>query len=287
MLGPKKENYLITGKIVGAKMRKGVRAALYRLASNHLGFKDGDNVPFWYDGNDLNIRLLFESKKNCENFKRLVNESLVHNSAIDHTQIFGVTMSPTETNVGESVFATDYNPNDFDSPQDAISMVSGSVSILDSSRPIFQFQRIESDSVFGKHYKAESCHLISKSYYRQTDDNDDIDDVDNNRLALSSDVHNWFDGKKVDVPLVFKLTIHPEIPISRGSISQMQNRYEVTLKVTVLDSDSGRLLFHRLKEGSEKISELEATVKVYVLNPEIFKKCIEWKAKMIQMGSLL
>ena len=126
-------------------------------------------------------------------------------------------------------------------------MVSGATSILDSSRPLFIYQRIESDSIFGQHYKADSCHLIDKAYYDYNPE--EMDDVENNRLAMSSDVHHWYDGRNVDVPL-FNLAISP--PISRRA-AVVENRHEVRLLVTAYDSDSARLLFPRLKEGSEII----------------------------------
>ncbi len=96
---------------------------------------------------------------------------------------------------------------------------------------------------------------------------------------MSGDVHNWFDGKSVDVPL-FKLTVPSEYPVPRRPV--LENRYEVLLLVTAYDSDSARLLFPRLREGYTVLSELEATISVYVLNPKVFIECIDWKAIEIQ-----
>jgi len=185
----------------------------------------------------------------------------------------------TANAVGKQIFATDYNPDDSKSPQQAVSLVSGATSILDSSRPLFQFQRIESDSVFGQHYKADNCHLIDKAYYASNPHEED--DVENNRIALSCDVHCWFDGRNVDVPL-FKLTISTAHLISRNPV--IEGRYEVPLLITAFDSDSARLLFPRLREGSifYQDRKLEAVVFVYVLDPKVFTTCIEWKASITQ-----
>jgi hypothetical protein len=117
--------------------------------------------------------------------------------------------------------------------------------------------------------------LIDKAYYEHNPDQ--IDDFENNRLALSSDVHHWYDGRNVDIPL-FNITISPSLS-RRPAV--VENRFAVRLRVTAFDSDSARLLFPRLKEGSE-ITELEAIVTVFVLDLEIFKSCIEWKASIIQ-----
>lgn len=250
------------------------------MASNYLGYYDGENDAFWYEGDDMMIRLLFESKQNADYFRRrLDDESLNHNTAINALTILNISLAPTANLAGKEILATDYNPDEFDSPQDAVSMVSGLTSILDLSRPLFKFQRIESESVFGKHCKADNCHVIDRAYYAHHPQEEE--DVDNNRLALSSLVHNWFDGRGVDVPL-FKLTISTAHLISRKPV--IENRYEVPLLVTAIDSDAARLLFPRLREGSTFFEDrkLEAIVSVYVLNPEVFAKSIEWKASKIQ-----
>jgi hypothetical protein len=273
-------NFLLSGKISQAKKTKGVRATLYRLASTCLGYHDGENDAFWYEGDDLMLHVLFESKQNADYFHRRLNdESLYHNTAINLLNIIDISFVCTNNVVGKQIFATDYNPDDYGSPQDAVSLVSGATSILDSSRPLFKFQRIESDSVFGQHYKAENCHLIDKAYYAGNPQEED--DVENNRLALTSDVHNWFDGRNVDVPL-FKLTIPEDHLISRKPV--LENRYEVPLLVTAIDNDAARLLFPRLREGCTFYQDrkLEAIVTVYVLDPKVFATCIAWKAAKIQ-----
>lgn len=152
-------------------------------------------------------------------------------------------------------------------------------SVLDSSSPHFKFQRIESDSVFGIHYKPDSCHLIDKAYYASNPQEEE--DLDNNRIALSSSAHCWFDGRSIDVPL-FKLTISTAHPISREPV--IENRYEVPLLVTAFDSNAVRLLFPRLREDStfNQDGKLEAIVSVYIFDPKVFTACIEWKASIIQ-----
>lgn len=156
-------------------------------------------------------------------------------------------------------------------------MVSGATTILDASTPLFQYQRIEAESWFGQHYKAHSCHLIGRAYINANVD--EIDDADNNRLALTADVHSWFDGRSVDVPL-FNLTILSVD--SRRPLSDFDFRFPVSLLVTAFDNDSARMLFPRLKEGSERVSDLEMRVTVYVLDPVKFQRCIDWKASEIR-----
>lgn len=247
---------------------------LYRLASTYLGYLDGDIQPFWYELDTLCLHVLFESKQNADYFQRRISdETLVHNSPVGHL-VVSVSLSESQNPVGKTILTSDYDPDETDSPPVNLSLVSGTTSILDSSRPLFQFQRIESDSVFGQHYKAESCHLIDRAYYLHHPD--ETDDIENNRLALSSDAHNWFDGKNVDIPL-FKLTVSG---VSRRIV--LENRFEVTLVVTAFDKDSARMLFPRLREGYRKNSETEAELAVYVLEPNIFKACIAWKSSRIQ-----
>lgn len=273
------QNFLLLGQVSEAKKTKGVRATLYKLASTYLAYHDGEDDAFWYAGDTLMVRLLFESKQNADYFRRrLDDESLFHNTSIDKSQIGNFSITATANVVGKEILTTDYNPDDYDSPLLAVSMISGAVTILDSSRPLFVYQRIESDTYFGMHYKAESCHIIENAYY--THNPQEVEDTENNRLALTSDAHNWFDGRNADAPL-FKLTVHL---ISRHPIPTVANRYEVKLLVKALDEDSARLLFPRLKEGTIFYNErkLEAMVSVYVMNPEVFRACIEWKSARVQ-----
>lgn len=90
----------------------------------------------------------------------------------------------------------------------------------------------------------------------------EIDDVGNNRLALTAEVHHWFDGRNVYVPL-FKFAISTDHPIPRKADFQTK-RFQVNLLVTAIDEDVARMLFPRLREGSTKLNGLQAIVSLRI-----------------------
>ncbi|EGZ27443.1 hypothetical protein PHYSODRAFT_321246 [Phytophthora sojae] len=120
-----------------------------------------------------------------------------------------------------------------------------SVSNLDSSTDEFRFQRIEHEKFFLPYGKAESCHLVSRKQSRDHKREFAKYDRDsNNRLALSRDMHGWFDGMSIEVPIVNMLP---------GSVEENQsigNRRKVEVFVKVLDAQCTDRVFSRLKAGS-------------------------------------
>ena len=272
------DNWLVTGVIPGAGTIKGVRRALYTIASFSNAFYDGDHPCFWYPSSsqDLHLRVLFRSFDSALNFETQVQEARVNSSSpfAAVATDFNLTIEDVRLHLTSRIFSHHYRHDASDSPQAIMSLASSVTTILDSSRPLFKYQRLEAESHFGSHYKADSCHLISASYYRNHPD--ESDDPENNRLALSCDVHHWLDGLNVDVPL-FHLTV-----VEATSKPVLQDRFLVKLLVTAFDEDAARLLFHRLKEGSERVSPLEYHVPVFVLDPLKFKECIEWKRNVIE-----
>jgi hypothetical protein len=83
------------------------------------------------------------------------------------------------------IFYHHYDPGETTSPLDTLSQISGATSVLDQSRDIFKYQRLEKDSIFGSHYKADSCHIISAAECRNRPEEYGIyANDDNNRLSL-------------------------------------------------------------------------------------------------------
>ena len=94
---------------------------------------------------------------------------------------------------------------------------------------------------------------------------------------MSRDLHGFFDELNTTVPL-FKLSI---IDISQNQV--MDSRYRVDIAVTMLNQESAELVTRRLIEGSVATSDpLVWRTFVYVLNPNVFKKCLVWKENEIQ-----
>ncbi|EGZ25222.1 hypothetical protein PHYSODRAFT_326275 [Phytophthora sojae] len=150
------------------------------------------------------------------------------------------------------VFYCDYVPDDSESPQNTVSSISltTSVSNLDSSTDEFRFQRIEDEKFFLPYGKAESCHLVSRKQSRDHKREFAKYDRDsNNRLALSREMHGWFDGMSIEVPIVNMLP---------GSVEENQSigtRRKVEVFVKVLDAQCTDRVFSRLKGGSTRTDD--------------------------------
>lgn len=144
------------------------------------------------------------------------------NQVVD-TRVAPVNAVSTEL---QRVFYGDYVPDDSKSPQNSVSSISltTSVSNLDSSTDEFRFQRIEHEKFFQPYGKAESCHLVSRKQREFAK----YDRDSNSRLALSRDMHGWFDGMSIEVPIVNMLP---------GSVKENQsigNRRKVLCERVVL-----------------------------------------------------
>jgi hypothetical protein len=91
---------------------------------------------------------------------------------------------------------------------------------------------------------------------------------------MSRDLHGWFDHLNTEIPL-FYLKV---VSISDSVI--IEDRYKVVLAVVALNQESAGMIFWRLMEGSTQTNDpLVMNTSVYLTNPTIFQKCLEWKEK--------
>lgn len=270
--------WLVTGFVKNALNTKGIRCKLYWMATLRIGYYDparridNKNVAFWYEDTKLCFHVLFETKDAALLFEtdlRIEPQTLgspLTNQVVE-TRVAPVNAVSTEL---QRVFYGDYVPDDSKSPQNSVSSISltTSVSNLDSSTDEFRFQRIEHEKFFQPYGKAESCHLVSRKQREFAK----YDRDSNSRLALSRDMHGWFDGMSIEVPIVNMLP---------GSVEENQsigNRRKVEVFVKVLDAGCTDRVFSRLKEGSTTTNDpLMMKTFVHVEDPETFCLCMRWK----------
>jgi hypothetical protein len=270
----------VSGIIRNSLSVKGVRSRMYRTADIQLGFYEKDQSAFYYDeeaGENLKINVLFETKDNALRFQSHVrSESITLNSPMNALKITTeVTCGPFQ--LGDKIFTEDYIPTDFESPQEAPSVITTNFSTFDETSDEFKYQRIEKWSVFGGIGKAESCHLMSASHckaFSQTYGKYDKDP--NNRIAMSRDLHGWFDRLTTQTPLFYiKIVSISDAPVIEG-------RYKVVLAVVAINQESADMIFCRLIEGSSATDNpLVMHTFLHVTEPKVFKFCLEWKEKQI------
>ena len=267
----------VSGTISDFVAVKGVRSRMYRNADNHLGYYESGQPAFFYGerGTTLSINVLFETKENALRFdSHLRNESITINSPMNSLTINSGVSTTSTAPLGERIYYKDYIPTDSESPQDAQSVITIQFSTFEETSEEFKYQRIEKLSIFGSMGKAESCHLMSGSHCRKYSSYIQYDKDPNNRLAMSRDLHGWFDHLNTEIPL-FYLKV---VSISESVI--VQGRYKVVLAVVALNQESADMIFCRLIEGSTQTNDpLVMNTSIHVSNPTIFQKCLEWKEK--------
>lgn len=263
---------------MNALSTKGVRCRIYRYADKYLGYHHVDNPAIYYVDNSLMIHVIFKTEEKALSFEsHLLNEQVTFGSPMNNLQISAAVSSiPSSTVFGKRVYFRDYIPTESESPQDTISQITPVFSTYDKTTDEFRYQRIEKLAIFGQLGKAESCHLMSGEHCRKYDTYCKFDNDKSNRLAMSRDMHGWFDELSTIVPLFnVRLTSITETPVLDG-------RYEVELSIEALDAESSCMVFWRLKEGSRKTDNpLVMFTTVHVVKPDVFKKCLECKTKQI------
>ncbi|KAL3664436.1 hypothetical protein V7S43_010757 [Phytophthora oleae] len=275
--------WLVTGSVENALTTNGVRCKLYWMATLRIGYYDpthrigNKNVAFWYQDKTLYFHVLFETKEGALLFETdlMPGPQTLGSPLTDHVVDTRVEQADAVSTSLQRIVYVDYVPDDSESPQHTISSISltTSVSNLDASTAEFRFQRIEDETLFLPYGKAESCHLVSRKQSRDHKREFAKYDRDpNNRLALSRDMHGWFDGMSIEVPIVNMLP---------GSVEENQsigNRHKVEVFVKVIDARCKDRVFSRLTIGSDKTDDpLMMKTFVHVEDPETFCFCLRWK----------
>jgi hypothetical protein len=271
-----------TGSITGAR-KMGFRRGMYRTAQTYLGFYEKSNGikldPFSYqDDGTLTINVLFEQRSDALHFRAAVYENVGTASPQGE---FAVSLSvdlASDAVLDEMVLVGHYVRDD-DSPPDTPRPLSGVTELFDTS-PLFRYQRLEDERYFGGLYKADRAHLIDKPLCEKGKRFAKFQDNENNFLALSKEVHCWFDALSnvsEKIPF-FKLFIKD---VSSNQDPANDFRYRVLLTVEAYNAETARLFFPRLKDGSLVVNDTQAETFVYVLNPEEFRVCLSWKNNKI------
>jgi hypothetical protein len=271
-----------TGSITGAR-KMGFRRGMYRTAQTYLGFYEKSNGikldPFSYqDDGTLTINVLFEQRSDALHFRAAVYENVDMVSPQGELAVSLSVDLASDAVLDEMVLVRHYVREDH-SPPDTPRPLSGVTELFDTSL-LFRYQRLEDERYFGGLYKADRAHLIDKPLCEKIKRFAKFQDNENNFLALSKEVHCWFDALSnvsENIPF-FKLFIKH---VSSNQDPANDFRYRVLLTVEAYNAETARLFFPRLKDGSLVVNDTQAETFVYVLNPEEFHVCLSWKNNKI------
>ncbi|GMF61891.1 unnamed protein product [Phytophthora fragariaefolia] len=256
--------WLVTGSVDNALNTNGIRCKRYWMATLRIGYYD----PVRRTG-EKNVAFGTKARSCASVTGPQTLGSPLYDQAVE-TRVAQINAVSTEL---QRVFYDDYVPEESDSSQNIMSSVSltTSVSNFDTSTDEFEYQRIERKMYFVPYSKAESCHLVSRKQCRDHKREYAKYDRDpNNRLALSRDMHGWYDGMSSDFPIVNML------PGSVDKNPSIGNRRKVFVKV--VDAQCTDCVFSRLKKGSTKTDDpLVMKAFVHVEDPETFCFCMRWK----------
>ncbi|KAL3658578.1 hypothetical protein V7S43_016462 [Phytophthora oleae] len=271
--------WLVTGSVENALHTRGVRGRLYQIADAELGYYDPTNVlsdnkarAFWYTNNDLQINVLFKKEAHALYFQSRLRAEFV---TIPITSLVSEAPCPRKQ---ERIYSDEYGAQESASPQGSMSSFPSDLSVIDPTTPVFKYQRIEADGVFGPYGKAESAHLMLRSHCRKfATSYEKYDDDDNNRLALSRLMHCAYDGLGFDFPMVNMEVVGVSVrPV-------FDKRYKVDLHVSVYSQDYYAFLLKWLKDESSDTSDpLVMKTFVHVEDPVIFCECMAWNHKNIE-----
>ena len=267
-----------------AKSIKGVRAKLYEEADlRHAIYSVLPSKSIWYTGDDLHLNLLFEDKTNALAFTSFLRLWHINNSIVVSVDAVSVNK---EVYIYESelkyVALEDYDGEEsVGSLEQYKSSYSSTSELIGASMDshFAQLQSIEKLEEFKLiHVNPYRCHIKGQKSFPQLKDND------NNMLALSWLLHQFFDGLNlVDEPSG-QIKV-PQIAIRCNSDhfteelvgTPVVKRKKVSLTIECRTVAIFEAVGARIKLGSERVSDLEWKTFVYVENPYVFCDCLEWK----------
>lgn len=277
--------YLVKAEFVDAKSVKGVRAAVYKSATDHVAFYGPNrSESIWYDGqsSDLHISLVFMSQREAMLFQRflgawhLENPLVVKPNAVRMEEVEVVTLENGEL---KGVSLHHYDPEESESPLQTLEDLPGSRASsvgtnISSTNPIVLHQSIEKPSEFMV-LRAQKCHIKARSKCRESEKLNP-----NNLMGATIHLHKFFDGLgtidpvtgEEDIPLV---AIKPLGVTGYGIVGEPPK----TRKILELEVEFRHITIAdtvNLKEGSIKINDLKYKTSILVEDAEKCRNFFNW-----------
>ena len=292
--------YEVRATYFGAKRKKGVRGAIYRYAEEHkarYSLEHSKSIYYADDSNNLEISLLFRELAEADSFAVFLGHWHFNNPIAVKSGDVSVQEGQKVVYVVESdlrkVLLVHYNASDNESPvaslEELVPSSESHASAFSLTSPVAKLQSIEHPELFST-LRPIKCHIKSKSDCRKGDSDSDNNLIDNesNLLALSRDLHDYFDGMMTidgeagisDIPMIaikppeehddFRDEMCGEPPLKRK---------RVELVVECRNEEVGVIVEKRLKMGTEKLSATEYKTHIHVADASITCACLDWKYK--------
>ncbi|KAJ3251509.1 hypothetical protein HK103_002377 [Boothiomyces macroporosus] len=274
----RKSFYKVTGVITGLR-KSGFCRSLYKTAQNWTGYyekRGGETInPFSYQEKEmLFINVLFKNEENADQFRSTVLENVSIMSPRKDLQAQVSVLPVVDPEFNGTILVGDYVADEHSPPE---TPRESSISLVTNNDPLYKYQRLEADRYLLA--RPDRAHIIDKAECDKNSTYQKYRNDENNFLALSKDLHCFFDGMfNVDYPQ-FKLYIKHE---AESTEPENDFRYRIDLIVEVYDINAAQAIFYRLKEGSTAIDDTHMETFVYVKNKDYFRTCLGWKAAKTQ-----
>lgn len=257
------------GKISGSKSVKGIRKSLYRWAQNQCGYYHPSNNAFSYDDNDMIVNILFKAEQLALNFQTEF-EFISTNVSYSQLQTESAVTSTDYLPISKRILLKHYVPRATDSPDD--SMFSQSeFTEYHPTDDIVRYQSIE--RIEWLEFGSEGAHLVASHHCKKSVKLLHLDRSENNRLALSRQLHGYVDGLSNGKRPVVKLNYVP------SNEEYVDGRYRVVIGVQFLDAKVKALVEPLLKPLSRRTSDpLVMDCDVYVRDKLEFIQSLQFKS---------
>jgi hypothetical protein len=268
--------YCADMKTIGSKRVKGVRAEVYSVASKFGGFYyNSKEQSIFYSGDDLVIKILFESLRECAQFTNELDSRLRYFPLLSEVSINRSFDTVIPTSQPTSILQRDYVSFEEDSEAFSIAITRythvTAKTTIDFETELMMIENSSHEDFYG--LKCYKCHLMSQADFPEERDNP------NNALWMSWPTHQRFDG-------LHTVNEHrvPQFAISFGGRSgekqmfDFAERERVDITVECVDDGILGVLRNRMKSGSV-VDETEKRIftSVFVQDAVDFERCLTYK----------
>ena len=240
---------------------------MYKNAQTYCGYYHPSIPAFNYNEKDLTLCIVFKTEVNALNFQtefEFLGTNIFHSQLKTESEVTLI----DKIILGKRIFLKDYESYEFGGPPEGSpddSFLSESSSVYTEYSPtddVVKYQSLE--KINWLEFGSEGAHLVSKKTCLKRK-NDSLNRSENNRLALSRQLHGFVDGLLNGRRPVVKLNYVP------GKEEKVGLRYRVTVGVQFLSQRVRALVEPLLKEGSRNTDNpLVMECDVYVLDKDEF-----------------
>jgi len=264
--------------LIGSKTVNGVRAEVYTAASSRGGFYYQDKEhSIYYNGNDLIVKIMFETSKECAQFVNDLDNRLLYFPLIQQVQIKDSFDKVIVSNVDlKYIFQRHYNTSKEENPEDYSVAITNYTHITTMTTIDFEMEMtmIESKDLSDFYgllcYK---CHLMSRLIYPAERDNP------NNVLWMSWSTHQRFDGLyTINDQLVPQIAISYVDRSNKMEVFGFEERERVEIAIECENAQILGIMYDRMKAGSQ-MDEVKKKIYtyVYVKDAVDFQRCLTHK----------